>query len=43
MIASYKAPKNVIFVDEVYRAANGKASYEWARDVASKALSEASS
>ena len=47
MTASYKAPKNVIFVDEVFRAANGKASYEWARDVANKALggalSEASS
>ncbi len=37
-IASYKAPKNVVFVPELYRAANGKADYEWARDVAAENL-----
>jgi fatty-acyl-CoA synthase len=33
-IADYKAPKRVVFVDEVYRAPNGKADYRWAREVA---------
>lgn len=33
-IADYKAPRRVVFVDEVYRAPNGKADYRWARDVA---------
>ncbi len=37
LIADYKAPKNVIFVDELYRAPNGKADYEWARGVAADA------
>ncbi len=33
-IADYKAPRHVVFVDEVYRAPNGKADYRWARDEA---------
>jgi fatty-acyl-CoA synthase len=38
-IADYKAPRHVVFVDEVYRAPNGKADYRWARDVAAAAVS----
>lgn len=37
-IADYKAPRRVVFVDEVYRAPNGKADYRWARDVALAAV-----
>jgi glycine cleavage system protein P-like pyridoxal-binding family len=33
-IADYKAPRRVVFVDEVYRAPNGKADYRWAREQA---------
>ena len=33
-IAGYKAPRRVICVDTVQRAANGKADYSWARQVA---------
>jgi fatty-acyl-CoA synthase len=33
-IADYKAPRRVVFVDEVYRAPNGKADYRWARQQA---------
>jgi len=33
-LAAYKAPKRVIFVDQVPRAANGKADYKAARDLA---------
>jgi len=33
-IAGYKLPKEVIFVDEVQRAPNGKANYKWAKSVA---------
>ena len=36
-IADYKAPRIVVFVDEVYRAPNGKADYRWARDKAQSA------
>jgi fatty-acyl-CoA synthase len=36
-IADYKAPRRVVFVDEVYRAPNGKADYRWARDTAKAA------
>lgn len=39
-IADYKAPRNVVFVDEIYRAPNGKADYRWARDTATAALAE---
>jgi fatty-acyl-CoA synthase len=38
-IADYKAPRRVVFVDEVYRAPNGKADYRWARDQALAATS----
>ena len=34
-IARYKLPKQVILVDKVQRAPNGKADYPWAREVAS--------
>jgi fatty-acyl-CoA synthase len=37
-IADYKAPRQVVFVDEIYRAPNGKADYRWARDTAAAAL-----
>jgi 3-oxocholest-4-en-26-oate---CoA ligase len=33
-IADYKAPRRVVFVDEVYRAPNGKADYRWAKEQA---------
>jgi fatty-acyl-CoA synthase len=36
-IADYKAPRRVVFVDEVYRAPNGKADYRWARETAQAA------
>ncbi|MDX2380577.1 MAG: acyl-CoA synthetase, partial [Acidimicrobiia bacterium] len=38
-IADYKAPRRVVFVDEVYRAPNGKADYRLARE---QAIEEAS-
>jgi fatty-acyl-CoA synthase len=38
-IADYKAPRRVVFVDEVYRAPNGKSDYRWARE---QAIAEAS-
>ena len=40
-IARYKLPKQVIIVDRVQRAANGKADYPWAREVAASPSSEA--
>ena len=33
-IATYKAPRRVIFVDAVYRSPSGKADYRWAKEVA---------
>jgi len=33
-IADYKAPREVCFVDEVYRSPSGKADYRWARAAA---------
>ncbi len=39
-LAGYKVPRRVIVVDHVQRAANGKADYKWAKEVA---LSEAAS
>jgi fatty-acyl-CoA synthase len=33
-IADYKAPRVVVFVDQVYRSPSGKADYRWAREVA---------
>ncbi|MFM8531165.1 MAG: AMP-binding protein [Ilumatobacteraceae bacterium] len=32
LIADYKAPRRVVFVDEVYRSPSGKADYRWARE-----------
>ena len=32
-LATYKAPRRVVFVDTVYRSPSGKADYRWARDV----------
>ena len=32
-IASYKVPKQIVLVDEVRRAANGKPDYGWARKI----------
>ena len=37
-LAGYKLPKQVLFVDEVRRAANGKADYKWANQAAERAL-----
>ncbi len=37
-IADYKAPRRVVFVDEVYRAPNGKADYRWAQQTARSAV-----
>ncbi len=34
-IADYKAPREVCFVDEVYRSPSGKADYRWARNAVS--------
>ncbi|MFN3255216.1 MAG: AMP-binding protein [Ilumatobacter sp.] len=39
-IADYKAPRQVVFVDEIYRAPNGKADYRWAKRVAAEALGD---
>ncbi len=36
-VARYKLPKQILVVDEVRRAANGKADYPWARSVAATA------
>ncbi|MBD3647219.1 MAG: AMP-binding protein, partial [Pseudomonadales bacterium] len=33
-LAGYKLPKQVVFVDQVQRASNGKADYKWARTIA---------
>ena len=33
-LSGYKLPKEVIFVDEVKRAPNGKANYKWAKETA---------
>ena len=38
-VARYKLPKQVILVDRVQRAPNGKADYPWAREVAAAASS----
>ena len=37
-LASYKAPKHVIFVDEVYRSPSGKADFKRTKAVAMEAL-----
>ncbi|MEM7020700.1 MAG: hypothetical protein AAF512_25575 [Pseudomonadota bacterium] len=33
-LAAYKAPKEILMVDKVQRAPNGKADYKWAKQVA---------
>jgi fatty-acyl-CoA synthase len=33
-LAGYKMPRRLVVVDEVHRAANGKADYKWAKDTA---------
>ena len=37
-LASYKAPRHVVIVDEVRRSGSGKADYRWARQVATDAV-----
>ena len=37
-LASYKVPKQIVLVDEVRRAANGKPDYVWARKIVEAAL-----
>ena len=37
-LSGYKLPKQVIFVDEVMRAPNGKANYKWAKEEAENKL-----
>ncbi len=39
-LSGYKAPKNVILVDVVKRAPNGKADYPWAREIAAAVLAQ---
>ena len=40
-LAGYKVPKDFVEVEEVQRSAAGKASYVWAKQVATEALGEA--
>ena len=37
-LAGYKLPKQILFVDEVMRAPNGKANYKWAKQRAEEEL-----
>ena len=37
-LAGYKAPKDIVWVDEVLRSPSGKADYRWAAETAKKAL-----
>ena len=37
-IAGYKLPKEILFVDKVERAPNGKANYKWAKEEANQAF-----
>jgi 3-oxocholest-4-en-26-oate---CoA ligase len=37
-LADYKAPRQVVFVPEVYRAPNGKSDYRWAKETAAARL-----
>jgi fatty-acyl-CoA synthase len=41
-LASYKAPKHVVFVEEVYRSPSGKADFKRTKDLAMQALGIAS-
>ena len=38
LLAGYKAPKDVLFVDRLHRAPNGKPDFDWARDLAARRL-----
>jgi fatty-acyl-CoA synthase len=38
-LAPYKAPRRVVFVDQVYRSPSGKADYRWAQSVVTGANS----
>jgi fatty-acyl-CoA synthase len=40
-IAGFKTPRKIVQVETVQRAANGKADYKWAKDIALKAVEEA--
>tara|TARA_B100001105_G_scaffold220517_1_gene187893 strand:- start:150 stop:626 length:477 start_codon:yes stop_codon:yes gene_type:complete len=40
LLAGFKLPKQIIFVDLVQRAANGKADYQWAKQTAEAALAQ---
>ena len=37
-LAGYKSPKRILFVEEIRRAPNGKADYQWARSQAERAF-----
>ena len=39
-VAAYKAPRRVVFVDEIVRSPAGKADYRWARAVAIDAATQ---
>ena len=39
-LAGYKQPRQVLFVDQVRRAPNGKADYKWAKGVAEKSAAQ---
>ena len=36
IISTYKVPKQIIFMDTIKRAPNGKADYKWAADIATR-------
>ena len=38
MLARYKLPRAIVFVDEVVRAPSGKADYRWAKATAMERL-----
>jgi fatty-acyl-CoA synthase len=42
-LAGYKTPKNILFVESVRRAPNGKADYKWAKKTALAAFNEGAS
>ena len=41
-LSGYKLPRQVILVDQIKRAVNGKADYAWARGVAERGIAEGS-
>jgi fatty-acyl-CoA synthase len=41
MIARFKAPRDVVFCDQVERMASGKADYRWARDLVASTAPQA--